>query len=226
MGETDEEGRPVKVWRKADRKDFKKFLFCVVGKRQRSDLTKRTTPQCPETLCGFITVKGVQLATRSGLKNVVGLKAGDGYIRTYCNKKGLTPPWEVEPEQYIISKTQKAQLDRTQARMIAVSPGTGYSTSSGTMGNAEIKSLQGQMANLERQFSNFQPLTGSGSSLDSILAKLDERMASIEKKVEKIDVLESTGMKLAGYMNVLSARFDKLEASAEQGTGDEQVTGA
>jgi len=71
-----------------------------------------------------------------------------------------------------------------------VSSGTGNSTLGGITGNAEIKSLQDQMANLEKTFSNFQPMTGNGSSLDSRFAKLDEWMASIEKKLEKIDILE------------------------------------
>lgn len=90
MGETDEKGRLVKVWRKVDRKDFREFLFCVIGKRERLDLRKRTTPICPEVLCGVVMADGVTVLNKTGLLNIVGKKAKEGYIRRYCEKKGIT----------------------------------------------------------------------------------------------------------------------------------------
>jgi hypothetical protein len=220
MGETDEKGRPVRVWRKVDRKDFREFLFCVVGKRERSDLRKRTTPVCPETLCCVMMANGVDLLNKTGLLNMVGKKAEEGYIRRYCKKKGITSPWDVEPNSYIISKEQKAQLDNTQAGSTTWNSGAGHSTSGRTTvsspaGISDIKSLQDQMAALERKFDGFQPSTSGGSSLDSVLAKLENRMASIEKKVDKVDSLEATTSKLAGYLESLAARFDKLEKDTQ-----------
>ncbi len=95
MGETDEKGRPVKVWRKVDRKDFREFKFCVVGKRERTDLRTRTKPVCPEVLCGVMMADGFTVLNKTGLLNMVGKKAEEGYIRRYCEKKGITSPWDV-----------------------------------------------------------------------------------------------------------------------------------
>ncbi|KAH8653968.1 hypothetical protein BGZ60DRAFT_419071 [Tricladium varicosporioides] len=201
MGETDDEGRPVKVWRKADRKDFKRFLFCVVGKRKMCDLTKRTKPLCPEVLCGFEMANGIQLATRSGFKNVVGEKPGDGYVRVYCERKGITPPWEVEPEMWAISNTQKAILDRAQN---GINLGAGYTTNSSTainspprnptVGGLELKSLTQKIDTMEKKIEGLQS-NNSGSSLDLILKKMEERMASMETKMEQR--LDSMDTKMA-----------------------------
>ena len=213
MGETDEQGRPVKVWSKADRKDFRKFIFCVVGKRQRSDLRARTKPVCPEVLCCIEMADGITVVNKTALLRIVGQKSEEGYIRRYCKDKGITAPWDVEPETYIISKEMKKKVD-------AVNSGAGSSVSGWTAvslpsANSEIKSLQDQMANLERKLSSFQPSTTSGNSLDSILAKLEGRMASIETKVAKVDALEEATTKLAGYLTALSNKFDKLEKNVQ-----------
>jgi hypothetical protein len=45
-----------------------------------------------ETLCCFVTINGIQLATRLGFNGYVGIKARDGYIKRYYAKKGITPP--------------------------------------------------------------------------------------------------------------------------------------
>jgi hypothetical protein len=164
MGETDEKGRPVKVWRKVDRKDFREFKFCVVGKRERSDLRTRTKPVCPEVLCGVVMADGFTVLNKTGLLNMVGKKAEEGYIRRYCEKKGITSPWDVKPNSWTIATEDKELLDKLKSERL----------NSALPGNSEIKT---------------EKINTSGSSLDSTLKKMDERMASMETKLAKVDEL-------------------------------------
>jgi hypothetical protein len=71
IGETNKQGQQVKVLSKADRNDFKEFLFYVVGKCQRSDLGKRIAPVCPKVLCGIVMAYGIQLVNKTGLLRIV-----------------------------------------------------------------------------------------------------------------------------------------------------------
>ncbi|KAF8862740.1 hypothetical protein BDZ45DRAFT_739053, partial [Acephala macrosclerotiorum] len=228
MGETDEEGRPVKVWRKADRKDFKEFLFCVVGQRERSDLRARNKPVCPEVLCSFVTTKGIQLATRSGFKNCVGAKAGDGYVGRYCAKKGITPPWDVEPNSWTITNEDKALLDRAKAGV--ANPGAGSSTSgwtainstsgNSTAGSSDIKLLTERIDAMEKQI-RLQSSNTGGSSLDSLLKKMDsmeanmnKRMDSVETKITQVDALTTNMNNLSSVVMLLMEKAGLNAASA------------
>lgn len=201
IGETDEEGRPVKVWRKADRKDFKEFLFCVVGQCERPDLRARNKPVSPEALCGFVTTNGIQLATRSGFKNCVGAKAGDGYDGRYCAKKGITPPWDAEPDSWTISKEDKVLLGRARSGVANPEAGSwtsGWTAINSTSGNSmagssDIKLLTERIDVMEKQIRTQSSNIG-GSSLDSLLKKMDsmeanmnKRMGTMETKITKVD---------------------------------------
>jgi hypothetical protein len=170
MGETDEKGRPVKVWRKVDRKDFREFKFCVVGKRERSDLRTRTRPVCPEVLCGVVMADGFNVLNKTGLLNMVGKKAEEGYIRRYCEKKGITSPWDVKPNSWTIATEDKELLDKLKSERL----------NSALPGNSEIKT---------EKIDTKEKVNTSGSSLDSTLKKMDERMASMETKLAKVDEL-------------------------------------
>ena len=199
MGETDEKGRPVKVWRKVDRKDFREFLFCVVGKRERSDLRKRTTPVCPEVLCGVVMADGVTVLNKTGLLNMVGKKAEEGYIRRYCEKKGINSPWDVKPNSWTIATEDKELLDKLKSERL----------NSALLGNSEIKtgetdtkekintggsSLDSTLKKMEERMASMETkenINTSGSSLDSTLKKMEERMASIETKLTKVDELST-----------------------------------
>jgi len=64
IGETDEKGQPVKVWYKVDRKDFREFKFCIIGKRERSDLRTRTKPVYPKVLYSIIMADGFTILIR------------------------------------------------------------------------------------------------------------------------------------------------------------------
>lgn len=170
MGETDEMGRPVKVWRKVDRKDFREFKFCVVAKRERSDLRNRTKPVCPEVLCGVVMADGVNVLNKTGLLNMVGKKAEEGYIRRYCEKKGITSPWDVKPNSWTIANEDKELLDKLKSERL----------NSASAGNSEIKT---------EKVDAMEKINTSGSSLDSTLKKMEERMASMETKLAKVDEL-------------------------------------
>jgi hypothetical protein len=63
-----------------------------VGKRERSDLRKRTTPIYPEVLYGVVIADGINLLNKTGLLNMVGKNAEEGYIRRYYKTKGITSP--------------------------------------------------------------------------------------------------------------------------------------
>jgi hypothetical protein len=78
------------VWRKVNKKDFKEFLFCVIKKRKRSDLRRRTTFVYPKVLCNVVITNRVIVLNKTGLLNIVGKKAEEGYIYKYCEKKGIT----------------------------------------------------------------------------------------------------------------------------------------
>jgi hypothetical protein len=170
MGETDEKGRPVKVWRKVDRKDFREFKFCVVGKRERTDLRTRTKPVCPEVLCGVMMADGFTVLNKTGLLNMVGKKAEEGYIRRYCEKKGITSPWDVQPNSWTIATEDKELLDKLKSERL----------NSALPGNSEIKT---------EKIDTKEKINTSGSSLDSTLKKMEERMASMETKLAKVDEL-------------------------------------
>jgi hypothetical protein len=198
MGETDEKGRPVKVWRKVDRKDFRQFLFCVVGKRERSDLRKRTTPVCPEVLCGVVMADGVTVLNKTGLLNMVGKKAEEGYIRRYCEKKGITSPWDVKPNSWTIATEDKELLDKLKSERLnsALSGNSESKTektdtkeninTSGSSLDSTLKKMEERMASMETK----ENINTSGSSLDSTLKKMEERMASMETKLAKVDELD------------------------------------
>jgi hypothetical protein len=157
-----------------------------------------------------VTTHGIQLATRLGFKNCVGAKAGDSYVRRYCAKKGITPPWDVQLNSYIIAKEDKALLDRARSGM--ANPGAGTSTSgwtainstSGnpTTGSLEFKSLGDKLAALERRIEGLQTPNTGGRSLDAIFTKLE----ALETRVAKVDVLSEKMDKTTAILDALCVK--------------------
>jgi hypothetical protein len=78
------------VWQKVNKKDFKEFKFCVIKKRKRTDLRTKTKLVCPEVFCGVIIADGFTVLNKTGFLNIIRKKAEKGYIRRYCEKKGIT----------------------------------------------------------------------------------------------------------------------------------------
>ncbi len=68
------------MWLKADKKDFKKFIFCVIGKRQRSDLKAKTKLVCPEVLYCIKMADGITIVNKTTLLHIIGQKSEKGYI--------------------------------------------------------------------------------------------------------------------------------------------------
>lgn len=203
MGETDEKGRPVKVWRKVDRKDFREFLFCVIGKRERSDLRKRITPICPEVLYGVVMADGVNLLNKTGLLNMVGKKTKEGYIRRYYQKKGITSPWDVKPNSWTIADEDKELLDKLKSeRLNSVSAGNS-TLGNPTAGRSELKSVGDKLAALEKRIEGLQTPNTSGRSLDEIFLKLE----ALETRVAKVDVLSKKMDKTTAILDVLYAKI-------------------
>jgi hypothetical protein len=73
-----------------NKKDFREFLFYVVKKRKKSDLRKKTTLVCSKVLCSVIITGEVTVLNKTGLLNIIGKKAKEGYICRYCEKKRIT----------------------------------------------------------------------------------------------------------------------------------------
>ena len=209
MGETDEEGRPVKVWQNKEKDGFVRFIACVVGERKISSSSK---PPAAECLCFWEMKDGIKLGTRSGLKRLLGAPA-DGYIGRYCKEKKITAPWDVKPKQAIIPYEQKEMMDKLQSNMMtnlaAGSPGgTGVNLPSGnsTAGNSAFKGLEDKLAALERRIENLQAPQVGGRSLESILSRLEERLGSMETKVAKVDDLAAKLEKTATILEKLAVK--------------------
>jgi hypothetical protein len=238
MGETDEEGRPVKVWRKKDRKGFKKFLFCVVGEIEMSSKAK---PDAAEGLCCWEMDDGIKFGTRSGFIGMLGQKTADGYIGRYCERKGITAPWDVKPKSAKIPYEQKEMLEKLQANIMAANLGAGNlasgwtavnsppgnSTSgwtavnsppgNSTAGNSALKSLEDKLAAMERKIEGLQsPSTGGNSALKS----LEDKLTAMEKKIEGLQS-PNTGsldsiLKKLEQMETKMAEVDKISSSTER----------
>ena len=211
MGAKDKEGRPVKVWSYRDRPHFKEFLFCAVGTRKTQNMTKRTTPVCPETQCGVLMDYGVDVVDKSALFSMLSEKAGTGLIKSYCTTMGITSPWEVEPESYIISKEMKKKMDT--ANSVAWTSLAGSSTLSSTAfnlpsgnptaGSSEIKSVEDKLAALERRIEALQAPSTGGRSLDEIFSKLE----ALEARVAKVDELSVKMDKTTAILDALCAKI-------------------
>ncbi|KAH8799654.1 hypothetical protein F5884DRAFT_868572 [Xylogone sp. PMI_703] len=203
LAEKKSNGDKAKTWTWRDKEDFVDLVWVAVGDRKLSRFGKN--PRAGECQCCVKMKSGLELCTRSDLASVISKMSADNRIKKYCERKEITPPWDVRPKEQIVA-TEILDSHGISSFNSASTAAGGSAT-----GNLEIKSLQNQMAALERKFEGFQSSTANGSSLESLLAKLDERMSSIETKVAKIDTLEDTSAKLAGFLNALAARFDKLE---------------
>ncbi|CZR65329.1 uncharacterized protein PAC_15229 [Phialocephala subalpina] len=159
---------------------------------------------------GFVTTNGIQLATRC------------------CAKKGIPPPWDVEPNLWIITKEDKALLDR--ARSGVANPGAGSSTSgwtavnstsgNSTAGSSDIKLLTERIDAMEKQIRTQSSNTG-GSSLDSLLKKMDsmeanvnKRMDSMETKITQVDTLTTNMNNLSSVVGLLMEKAGLNAASA------------
>jgi hypothetical protein len=73
-----------------DKKDFKEFLFYIIGKRENLNLRKRTTLIYPKVLYSIIIADRVNVLNKIRLLNIVKKKAKKGYICKYYKKKGIT----------------------------------------------------------------------------------------------------------------------------------------
>jgi hypothetical protein len=80
------------VWSKANRKNFKEFLFCVIGNHSRLDLRVRNTPMCPEVGYYIVIETGIDFVNKTALLRIIRQKAKEGYIRRYYKRKGITSP--------------------------------------------------------------------------------------------------------------------------------------
>jgi hypothetical protein len=85
------------MWRKVNRKDFREFKFYIIEKRERLDLRIRTKPICPKVLYGIVIADEFNVLNKTGLLNIVGKKAKEGYIYRYYKKKGITLLWDIKP---------------------------------------------------------------------------------------------------------------------------------
>lgn len=143
-----------------------------MGKSKRLDLRKRITPICPEVLCYVVIADGVTVLNKTGLLNIVRKKAEEGYIRRYCEKKGITPPWDVKPNSWTIATEDKELLDKLKSGRL----------NSAFSRNSEIKT---------KEINTKEKINTSRSSLDSTLKKIEERMALMETKLVKVDELST-----------------------------------
>jgi len=167
-----------------------------VGKRARSDLRKRTTPVCPEVLTGVVMADGINLLNKTELLGVVGQKAEEGYIRRYCKKKGITAPWDVKPDSWIITDEDKEFLDKIKSgRLNSTSTGNSEVKTEKIEINTSGSSLDSTLKKIEERIASMEKINTSGSPLDSTLKKMEERMASMETKMEQR--MDSMNTKLA-----------------------------
>jgi predicted transcriptional regulator len=203
MGEIDEKGQLVKVWRKVDRKDFREFLFYVVGKKERLDLRKRTTPICPEVLYSVMMADGVTILNKTGLLNMVRKKAKEGYIRRYYEKKGITLPWDVKPNSWTIADEDKELLDKLKLERLNSALTRNSISGNPTAGSSEIKLVADKLAALERRIEVLQAPSTGGRSLDEIFSKLE----ALETRVAKVDVLSEKMDKTTAILDALCAKI-------------------
>jgi hypothetical protein len=218
LAEKKSDGGKAKTWTWRDKERFQRLLWVAVGTKKNHTFGKGSTSAHAQ--CCSLWDGEIDLCTRSEMNDAIEERYAKLWIIAYCERKGIVAPWDIEAENEIVPKGKKALaaqawLAEPGLGNFATPPRAGYSTSGWTAvnsppGNSQIKSLQDQMANLERKFSNFQPSTTG--SLDSILAKLEERMGSMEKKLQ---VVESAGTQLAGYLKALSDKFDNLEQQVQ-----------
>jgi hypothetical protein len=143
-------------WSYKDRDSFKELLWVAVARYKNHDPTKRG--RSPEALCCTMFDWGLELLPRTELQKVIGNASADQRIGNYCTEVGVTPPWDVEPENRVPRK-KKGMENVVEA-------------------STETKAMENKLAAIESQVQ---------TSLESLVDKMEKRMASTEEKVDKLD---------------------------------------
>jgi hypothetical protein len=235
-----ENGEDVKTWTWRDKEDFVEFLWCTRGTRDTTTFGKGS--KAPDTYCGVRMKKGIEVLTRSNLVRVIGKKSTDSRIKAYCERKGITPPWDVEAQNEKVPKEKKLIAAQTwlaeqglgnfaspAAGLTAGNSGAGYSMSgwtkvNSTLGNSmagssDIKLLTERIDAMEKQIRTQSSNTG-GSSLDSLLKKMDsmeanmnKRMDTMETKITQVDALTTNMNNLSSVVGLLMEKAGLNAAS-------------
>jgi hypothetical protein len=146
-------------WSYKDRDSFQELLWVAVARYKNHDPTKRG--RSPEALCCTMFDSGLELLPRTELQKVIGNTSADQRIRNYCTEVGVTPPWDVEPENRVPIKKKDMEdvVDDIKA-------------------STGMKAMEEKLGAIESQVQ---------TSLESLLDKMEKRMASTEEKVDKLD---------------------------------------
>ena len=142
------------------RDSFKELLWVAVARYKNHDPTRKRG-RSPEELCCTMFDWGLELLPRTELQKVIGNTSADKRIKKYCEEVETTPPWDIEPENFVsIKKEGKEDInDKAEA-------------------STRTKEMENRLAAIERQVK---------TSLESLLDKMEKRMASTDEKVDKLE---------------------------------------
>ncbi|KAH9203167.1 hypothetical protein DL95DRAFT_506689 [Leptodontidium sp. 2 PMI_412] len=238
LAEKRSNGEKAKTWTWRDEDHFVALRWVAVATINMHTFGKGSRSAVSQ--CCVEMDYGLDICTKSDLTQAIKEKPAHDQINAYCERKGITPPWDVEAQNEKVPKEKKliaAQTWLAEQGLGNFAPpaagfnsGAGYSTSgwttvnstsgNSTAGSSDIKLLTERIDAMEKQIRTQSSNTG-GSSLDSLLKKMDsmeanmnKRLDTMETKITQVDALTTNMNNLSSIVGLLMEKAGLNAASA------------